>query len=208
MTRELADFFNVSATAILTMEIQAGTIGELSPFPELVRAAQDSNLLANVGSLLDAGRKSNVKVVHCTASFRSDLRGSMTNAPLLRAMTRKPEHILENTPGSLVCKEILHQEYDLVSNRYHGVSPFTGTKLDSLLSDLGITTVVATGVSLNVAILGLAIEAVNLGYNVILPVDCVAGFPEQYAQQLIERTLSLLCFITTSKEIIDFLNTR
>ena len=82
------------------------------------------------------------------------------------------------------------------------MSPFTGTALDVTLRNLGITTVVATGVSVNLAIFGLAIEAVNLGYQVVLPTDCVAGVPAGYAKDVIRHSLALLATRTTADDLV------
>ena len=93
-------------------------------------------------------------------------------------------------------------ETDLVVPRLHGVSPFTGTSLDAALRNLGVTTVIATGVSVNLAVLGLCIEAVNLGYQVVLATDAVAGVPRDYADAVIENTLALLATRATVDDII------
>jgi biuret amidohydrolase len=77
------------------------------------------------------------------------------------------------------------------------VSPFTGTDLDTWLRNLGVDTVIATGVSVNLGILGLAIEAVNLGYQVIVVRDAVAGLPRHYAEAVLANTLPLISTITT-----------
>ena len=50
---------------------------------------------------------------------------------------------------------------DLVVPRLHGLSPFQGTELDSLLRNLGVRTIVGVGVSVNVAITNLAFDARN-----------------------------------------------
>ena len=42
---------------------------------------------------------------------------------------------------------------------------------------MGVTTVIATGVSLNVGILGLCLSAADLGYRVVVPTDAVVGVP-------------------------------
>ena len=193
-------------TALVTMEVQSGTIGDYSPFPELVQAARRAKLIHNISELLQAGRTAKLPVVHCTASFRGDLRGSSANAPLLRAMTRRPDHILEGTDGSKICGELFEETYDIVCNRHHGVSPFTGTNLDATLRHCEVSTIIATGVSVNVAILGLVIEAVNLGYNVVLPLDCIAGFPDDYVEAVTHNTLSLLAVTTRRAELLDLLN--
>lgn len=61
---------------------------------------------------------------------------------------------------------------------------------------------IATGVSLNVGIIGLTIEAVNHGYHVAIPHDCVAGYPAEYGEQVLTNTLSRLAHATTSADLI------
>ena len=91
---------------------------------------------------------------------------------------------------------------DLVSTRLHGVSPFTGTSLDTWLRNLGVTTVVATGVSVNLGVLGLAIEAVNLGYQVVVVRDAVAGIPAAYADAVLENTFPLISTLATVDQLV------
>ncbi|CAO5177345.1 hypothetical protein FAIPA1_30286 [Frankia sp. AiPs1] len=54
-------------------------------------------------------------------------------------------------------------------------------KLFGVLRNLGVTTIVATGVSVNIAIPNLVMDAVNRGYQVVVPRDAVAGIPADYA---------------------------
>ena len=53
-------------------------------------------------------------------------------------------------------------------------------------------TVIATGVSVNLGVLGLAIEACNLGYQVVVPRDTVAGIPATYAEAVLDNTFPLI----------------
>jgi nicotinamidase-related amidase len=105
--------------------------------------------------------------------------------------------------GASVVPELGPEPTDLVLGRYHGIGPMGGTDLDPVLRNLGVTTIVATGVSVNVAILSLVMDAVNSGYNVILPRDAVAGVPRAYTETVIENTLALLATITTTDALID-----
>ena len=52
-----------------------------------------------------------------------------------------------------------------------------GTELDPVLRNLGIRTIVAAGVSVNVALTNLVFDGVNVGYQVVVPRDAVAGLP-------------------------------
>ena len=66
-----------------------------------------------------------------------------------------------------------------------------------------MTTVVAVGVSVNVAITNLVMDAVNAAYRVVLPRDAVAGIPAAYAESIIDNTLSLLASVTTTDDLIE-----
>ena len=88
-------------------------------------------------------------------------------------------------------------------HRWHGLGPMGGTDLDAILRNLGVRTIVAVGVSLNVAIPNLVMDAVNAGYQVVLPRDAVAGIPTDYGTAIIDNTLSLLSTVTTTDALID-----
>ena len=56
---------------------------------------------------------------------------------------------------------------ELVLNRIHGMSAFYGTPLEPALRDRGVTTIVATGVSLNIGIIATTVEALNRGLRIV-----------------------------------------
>src|SRR5580700_10077128 len=197
----LVDLVGGGQAAVLTMEIQRGVVGDLSSFPELAAAAREVGVVANTARLLGAARAAGVPVVHCTAGFRADRRGSPANSPLISAMLRRPEHLVDGTAAVELVPELGASPDDLVSHRAHGVSPFTGTTLDPTLRALGVSTVVATGVSLNLGILGLAIEAVNLGYRVVVATDAVCGVPRDYADAVTRHTLALVATLATVDDV-------
>ena len=78
----------------------------------------------------------------------------------------------------------------------------TGTQLDPMLRNLGVTTIVGVGVSVNIGMTNLAMDAVNRGYQVVMPRDAIAGVPADYARAVIDNTLSLIATITTTEEIL------
>jgi nicotinamidase-related amidase len=188
-------------TAVLTMEMQRGVVGDLSVIPELAVAVAESGMVDRIAGLIGAARGAGVRVVHCTAEFREDRAGSAANSPLLTAMLRRPSHLVAGSDAVAVLPELGPEPSDLVSPRAHGLSPFTGTSLDITLRNLGVRTVVPTGASVNLGIIGLAIEAVNLGYQVVLPTDCVTGVPSSYADDVVRYSLSLLATCTTAAEV-------
>jgi hypothetical protein len=67
---------------------------------------------------------------------------------------------------------------------------------------LGELKFIGVGVSVNVGMLNLAMDAVNGCYLFVLPRDCVAGVPADYADAVLDNTLALIATITTSAEIM------
>jgi nicotinamidase-related amidase len=78
-----------------------------------------------------------------------------------------------------------------------------GTDLDPVLRNLGVSTLVVAGVSVNVAITNLVMDAVNHGYQVVLPRDAVAGVPADYTAAVIDHTLALLATVVTTADVVD-----
>jgi nicotinamidase-related amidase len=77
-----------------------------------------------------------------------------------------------------------------------------GTDLDAVLRALGATTVVGIGVSVNVGMTNFTMDAVNAGYQFVLPRDAVAGIPASYADAVIDNTLALLATVVTTDDVI------
>jgi nicotinamidase-related amidase len=202
MPLALADLIGAGQAAVLTMELQRGVVGDLSSFPVLAQEVERVGLLAHTARLLTAARGAGVPVVHCTAGLRTDRLGSPTNAPLIASLLRRPEHLLEGTGAVELVPDLGADPGDFVSHRRHGVSPFAGTNLDPTLRAMGVSTVVATGVSLNLGIIGLAVEAVDLGYRVVVATDAVAGVPSDFAADVLRHTMALVATLAPVDDII------
>ncbi len=192
--------------AVLTCELQRGVVGDLAALPELAEAVERSGVVPAVSRLLTQARRSGIPVVHCTVAFRADRAGTARNTPLHAALLRRPDHLLAGTPATELVAGLGAEPDDLVVSRAHGVSPFTGTALDATLRALGVRVVVVTGVSLNVAVVGCCVEAVNLGYQVVVPADAVAGVPADYAAAVLEHTIAMLATRTTVDELVTVLS--
>lgn len=201
MPLDLRTLLDPAHTALVTQECQVGVIGAAAVLRELADAAQ-ANAVPNMARLTKAARAASVPVVHCLAVRRADDRGSNTNARLF-AGTRKLGIRIE--PGSreaAVIPEIGVEPSDLVLQRYHGLGPMGGTDLDPVLRNLGVTTIVGIGVSVNVAITNFVMDAVNAGYQFVLARDAVAGVPPAYADAVIDNTLSVLATVVTTDDVL------
>ena len=194
-------FADLAHSALVTSECQNGVIGPVAALPQLAESAA-TTVIPNGARLCAAARAAGIPVLHCTAGRRPDGRGSNTNARLFMAMRKAPRPIELGDTATQVVADFDVQPDDFVLSRMHGLSPMAGTDLDPILRNLGATSLVIAGVSVNVAIPNLVMDAINLGYRVVLPRDAVAGVPAAYAEQVIDNTLALLAEIVTTDEVI------
>ena len=199
MPLDLRALVDPAHTALVTQEIQRGVMGDLSALPDLAAAARPA--VPNIARLVRAARKAGLPVVHCTAERRADGLGANRNARIFQYMARAETKLLPGSPAAEVVPEVGVEPSDLVLARIHGLSPFQGTELDFVLRNLGVRTIVGVGVSVNVAIQNLSFDAVNSGYQVVIPRDAVAGFPREYVEMVLAHTLGAVATLVTTEEI-------
>jgi biuret amidohydrolase len=201
MPLDLHELVAPAHTALVLQEVQNGVVGETSALPMRAAEAKKAGVVEHCAELARGARAAGVPVVHCTAETRADRKGANRNARLFMGAQKSP---VDLTPGSAAVQppsEIGVDPGDLVLPRHHGLGPMTGTELDPVLRNLGITTIVGVGVSLNVGMTNFAFDAVNRGYQFVMPRDAVAGIPAEYAEAVLENTLSLVATLTTTAEV-------
>lgn len=198
--RDLAELVAPGHTAVITQECQGAVVGAEAGLPALAEEARRRALPA-IGTLLPVARAAGVNVVHCLVWRRPDGLGSNHNAKLF-ALGRRGVSVTPGSAGAALLPEFGPEPSDLVLGRQHGLGPMGGTDLDAVLRNLGVRTIVAVGVSLNVAIPNLVMDAVNAAYDVVVPRDAVAGVPAEYGEAIIENTLSMIATLTTTEELL------
>ena len=194
--------------AVLTMELQEGVVGAGALMRALVEEVERSGTRASAGRLCAAARVADVPVVHCVAENRPDGKGSTENCRIFAMNARMRREtgstpIDQGSPGAALIAEIGPEPSDVVVSRIHGMTPFTSTSLDQILRNMGVRTLIVTGVSVNLGILGTVISAVDLGYNVVLARDAVCGVPREYSDAVIDNTLSLLATVVNVDDVVD-----
>jgi biuret amidohydrolase len=202
MAIDLHELVAPGHTALVLQEVQNGVVGEPSALPALAAEAAKVGLIGNCAALARAARSVGVPVIHCTAETRADGLGANRNARLFMGVRKSPVPL---TPGTVAVQppaEIGVDAGDLVLARHHGLGPMTGTQLDSILRNLGLTTIVGVGVSVNIGMTDFAFCAVNLGYQFVMPRDAVAGIPADYADAVLDNTLNLVATLTTTADVL------
>lgn len=202
MPVDLAALVDRGHTVVVTQECQVGVLGVSSAFPELAGAARDTGMLEAAGRLVAGARDAGVDVVHCVAARRPDGKGSNHNARLFAVAAKADGQLTPGSEAVEVCPEIGVAPTDVVLTRLHGLGPMGGTDLDVVLRNLGARTVVGIGVSVNIGMTDFAFDAVNAGYQFVLPRDAVTGVPTTYADAVIDNTLSLVATVTTVDAVL------
>ena len=186
------------------MEMQRGVIGDLANLPELAAEAAATGMVERAAHLLQAARVAGVPVVHCVfeSSSAAGPNAAELNAPILSAMARLPNRLAAGSEAAELVPELDAQMDDLIESRDHGVSPFGRTSLEATLRQLGVSTVVVAGVSVNLGVLGLAIEAVNAGFRAVVATDAVCGLPRDYAEAVMRNSVGLVATRASVQDII------
>lgn len=200
MAIDLTDLVDPAHTVLVTQECQKGVIGERPALPQLAEIAR-AQMIPNAARLVAAARRAGVPVVHCVAARRADGKGSNHNARLFHGMLKTPVPLLPGSEAVEVIDEIGVDPADVVLTRLHGLGPMGGTDLDAVVRNLGATTIVGVGVSVNVGMLDFAMDAVNAGYQMVLPRDAVAGIPVDYAEAVLDNTLALIATLTSTDDV-------
>jgi len=201
MPIDLAALADPAHTAVLTIEVQADVVGDDSILPDL--AAASHTMVPKVAAVCRAARAAGVVVVHGTAEFRPDGLGGNTNARLFAATAKRRGTGRPGPPPAAVLHPGLGAEPgDLVIARLQGVSALHDTGIDQVLRNEGVTTLVVTGVSVNVAVTCTVMDAVNRGYQVIVPRDAVAGVGADYVDAVLDNTIALLATLTTTDALV------
>jgi nicotinamidase-related amidase len=189
-------------TALVTQELQGGVVGPNAGLAQLAAEAQ-REALPNIARLLPVARAAGIHVVHCLVQRRADGLGSNHNARLFGGTKGRGVGLLPGSEAASLLPEFGPEPSDLMLYRWHGLGPMGGTDLDAILRNLGVTTIVAVGVSLNVAIPNLVMDAVNAAYQVVIPRDAVAGIPTEYGSAMLDNTLALLATLTTTDALLS-----
>ena len=119
--------------------------------------------------LLDAARQKGVPVIFCNDAHIKDID---------RELALWGDHAIAGTPGAEVIAELKLSESDYVvpKRRYSG---FFQTDLDILLRELGIKTVVMTGLHTHMCVRLTLADAYSLGYDVVVAKEATDSFTEE-----------------------------
>ena len=202
MPYDLTPHLDPAHCALVVFECMEGVVGPESNLPGLAAAVREDKVLDHIASLLATARSTGGRVFYCEGEKRADGVGNPFNTPLeMRLRAAAGGESATTPPMGRTVSEVAPQEGDVVIAREHGLTGFYESGLDAYLRNTGTRTVVLVGVSVNIGILGTAIEAVNRGYTVVVPTDCVASDPPDYKELALRYSVRNVAFLSTSEEV-------
>lgn len=124
-------------------------------------------LVAPQTAVISAAREIGAPVVFVTDSHRPNVRRE-------REFLKRTRHCIEGEWGTEVIADLAPRADDIyvTKRRYSG---FFNTDLDLTLKDLEVDTVIVMGVVTNICVRSTVHDAFFLGYQVVVPEDCVAA---------------------------------
>lgn len=201
MPRDLTPHLDPATTAVVALETQDRLLKpDKDPIiPGIAANAQAIGLIDTIGRLLAEARRVGTQVVYVTDERRADGLGAAHNLMVGRAMVGGGT-VVSHGP---IVEELTPQPDDIAMAREHGMTGFYTTPLDAYLRNLGIRNVIIVGVSANIAVNGTSIEAMNRGYQVIVPSDAIAGDPPEYVEALLRYTIRNVALVAPTQQILD-----
>ncbi|MEM1538126.1 MAG: isochorismatase family cysteine hydrolase [Candidatus Nezhaarchaeales archaeon] len=154
-----------SLKSLIVVDMVNDDIREGSP---LYVGPEGLRIVPRIRRLLEEARRRRLPVIYvCDSRSPEDLEYFAKAWGL-------PPHAVQGSRGAEVIEELKPVEGDLVVPKPR-LSGFYRTGLDQLLKGLNVDTVIITGVSTEVCVFKTAIDAKELGYEVIVVSDCCAS---------------------------------
>ena len=189
-------------TALLVMDFENDIVHENGAFKDFGFAAmvKQNDVLAKSARLLDAARRSGVKVIYVSVKFRPGYPERPANGGLWGALIQA-NAVTEGTWGAEIHEAVAPQDGEPVVTK-RAVSAFYGSDLAALLATGGIDTLLLCGVATNFVVEGTAREAMDRGYNVVIVGDCCAAASQETHDAALNTTLPFLSTISNLEEVI------
>ena len=194
---------------LLISECQNGLVNPAyaTTMDQLALQAEKRGIIPRIAALADAFRSAGLPVAHATIEPAADYEGFDIASPLAAVTVRRGE-FRAGTPLPKIHAGLTPKDGDLLFPRHTAMTAFFRSGLGQALRERGVDTVVLVGISVNIAIPGSAIEAVNRGLPVVIPEDATAATEPEVHEMMFRHVLPALATISTADEVIAAIGRR
>jgi len=146
--------------ALIVVDMQKDNVG---------RFCQD--IIPNIKLLIDEARKKGIRVIFaCDSRYPDDF---------LFTRNKLRPHDIRGTEGAKVIQDLDPRPADIIVEK-RMLSAFFGSDLDFTLRQKDITTLIVTGVDTAGCVLKTVLDAMEIGYEVIVPADCCSSMSREH----------------------------
>jgi nicotinamidase-related amidase len=207
---------DASKTALLIVDMQQYQAGEGGNLPRFFReiygpVAEDGavkkgrEIVRVIGGLLSVFREAGAPVVYLAfGSLTDDGSDLVPYVRLWNEVSRKktglPAIVPASDPGYAIMKEIAPRPGEPLINKT-AQGAFGASSIDHVLKQMGVQTLVVTGMYTNHCVISTCIGAADAGYRVIVPADAVGTWDERLHEQALEVMRSWV-IPSSSREVI------
>jgi nicotinamidase-related amidase len=163
-------------------------------------------VIPNNRRLLDFFRHNDLRTIHLTVGPEladgSDLSPIIKRRAAQREASGQPSIVFcKGTLEHSVIEELKPQEGDMVINKT-SFGAFNSTGIDRLLTNMGMETLVITGVATDVCVETTARDAADRGYNCVLVEDACATFDEASHEAALSAFAKAFGMVKSTSEVI------
>ncbi|MDX8469722.1 isochorismatase family cysteine hydrolase [Mesorhizobium sp. VK23B] len=153
-------------------------------------------VIPNIQKLLEVCRKAGIQVIYPRiASLVKDCRDVSIEHKRLNLLAPV------NSRESEILDEIKPLENEIVlSKGASGV--FNSTAIDQILRNLGVDTLIITGVNTNYCVETAVRDAGDRGYNVVLVSDACAAMSEEHQRHALEILPAAYCVVKDTDQVV------
>lgn len=189
--------------ALVLLDYQEALCGQgsLVQAPPLAAAAKERGVVALASKLLEAARKTGVRVIHVRLAFDPTY---VLRTNRLARFDKYPSNstMNVNSPEAAIVAPLQPTADEPVINK-GCVDPFVGTPLQAVLAAEGITDVWAGGVATNVVVESFARHGSDLGLQIRIVEDMCASFADDLHEFSMTKIMPMFGRVTTTAEALE-----
>jgi nicotinamidase-related amidase len=161
----------------------------------------------NIVRLVHAARAAGVPIVFTKLASHQkdgrDLGGKIRGAnELARHLIGKPFFPHQDDPAAAIIPSLAPQDADIVLTKTTS-GAFSGTELDRLLKNMGVSQLILCGVVTNMCVESSARVGADLGFDVTVVSDACAAWSESVHVASLRSIEMVLCAVQKSDDVID-----
>jgi nicotinamidase-related amidase len=187
--------------ALIIIHMQHSIVAEEGTlaFLGFAKATKEAGIVPRQQALLKGFRKKKLPIIYVVATHPT--------APTLPAYGKFWEALAStsaNLPGSKdieVIPELASQPDEPVIGNWP-IGCFSNSNLEQLLKSHGTETLVLAGVATDIAMITTTLEAVALGYSVIVPKDACTSVNARAHEVVISDMLPGMGLVTTTEDVL------